>query len=267
MSAGDTADYVHGYASAEQERLFAQAEHWRYELILDGTTLTPGTRLLEVGCGVGAVLGVLGTAFPGLVLAGVDIESRQLDVARRHLRELGLEVDLRQADANALPYPDDSFDHIWMMWFLEHVADPVAVLREARRVLIPGGRLTAIEVDYNTVWSSPANDDFDALFDAMAGAMEASGRSDAGSRLPGWLADAGFADIDPGERPCRYSGAELARQVGYVESVVDATLPELEQMEGASATELEAGAAHLRALPAIPDAALGWTFHKSQAVS
>lgn len=40
---GDTADYVHGYASAEQERLFVQAEHWRDELILDGTTLAPGT--------------------------------------------------------------------------------------------------------------------------------------------------------------------------------------------------------------------------------
>ena len=267
MAAGDTSDYVHGYASAEQERLFAQADHWREELILDGTTLPAGTRLLEVGCGVGAVLGVLGEAFPGLALAGVDIEARQLDVARRHLDELGLEVDLRQADAEALPYADASFDHIWMMWFLEHVSDPVAVLREARRVLIPGGQLTAIEVDYNTVWSSPANDDFDALFDAMAMAMETSGRSDAGSRLPGWLADAGFVDVDPGERPCRYAGAELARQVAYVESVVDATLPELAQLEGSSATELEAGAAHLRALPEIAGAAIGWTFHKSRAVS
>jgi cyclopropane fatty-acyl-phospholipid synthase-like methyltransferase len=43
-------------------------------LILAGTTLAPGTRLLEVGCGVGAVLGILGDAFPGVVLAGVDLE-------------------------------------------------------------------------------------------------------------------------------------------------------------------------------------------------
>ena len=52
-------DYVHGYATAEQERLLKQAEHWRDELILAGTRLAPGTRLLEVGCGVGAVLGIL----------------------------------------------------------------------------------------------------------------------------------------------------------------------------------------------------------------
>jgi cyclopropane fatty-acyl-phospholipid synthase-like methyltransferase len=54
------AGYVHGYATPEQQRLIEQAEHWRERLIRDGTTLEPGTRLLEVGCGVGAVLAVLG---------------------------------------------------------------------------------------------------------------------------------------------------------------------------------------------------------------
>jgi ubiquinone/menaquinone biosynthesis C-methylase UbiE len=105
-------EYVHGYATAEQERLLRQAEHWRDELILAGTTLAPGTRLLEVGCGVGAVLGILGAAFPGIVLAGVDIEARQLEAARAHLAELGLEADLRQADALELPFPEASFDHV-----------------------------------------------------------------------------------------------------------------------------------------------------------
>lgn len=125
-----TDDYVHGYATDEQQRLLSQAEHWREELILAGTTLVPGTRLLEVGCGVGAVLGILGDAFPGIVLAGVDIEERQLGAAGGHLAGLGLEADLRVADALNLPYADASFDHVWMMWFLEHLADPVAALGE-----------------------------------------------------------------------------------------------------------------------------------------
>jgi ubiquinone/menaquinone biosynthesis C-methylase UbiE len=142
---------VHGYTSAEQERLLAQAEHWREELILPGTALVPRTRLLEVGCGVGAVLGILGQEFPGVVLAGVDVEERQLETARAYLASLGLQADLRRADALELPYEDASFDHVWMMWFLEHIDDPVGALREARRVLVPGGELTAIEVDYNSV--------------------------------------------------------------------------------------------------------------------
>ena len=78
------AGYVHGYATPEQQRLIEQAEHWRDRLIRDGTTLEPGTRLLEVGCGVGAVLAVLGQEYPGLRLFGLDIEPQQLEFARTH---------------------------------------------------------------------------------------------------------------------------------------------------------------------------------------
>ena len=66
---------------------------------------------MEVGCGAGAVLGILGQAFPGITLAGVDIEERQLESARAHLSELGLTADLRRADALELPYEGASFDH------------------------------------------------------------------------------------------------------------------------------------------------------------
>jgi len=261
-----TEDYVHGYATAEQERLLRQAEHWRDELILVGTTLYPGTRLLEVGCGVGAVLGILGVAFPGIILAGVDIEARQLEAARAHLTRLGLEADLRQADALELPFADASFDHVWMMWFLEHLPDPVAALREARRVLVQGGTLTAIEVDYHTIWASPSSQALKALFVTVARTMEAAARSDAGSRLPEWLVEAGFTSVDPGEIRLAYAGEGLTRQVPYVAAVVESTLPTLAQTPGASAPQLKAGFAELRALPTTPNAALGWVVHKAKAV-
>jgi cyclopropane fatty-acyl-phospholipid synthase-like methyltransferase len=91
--------YVHGYGTPEQERLVEQAEHWRYRLICDGTELEPGTRLLEVGCGVGAVLAILGQEYPGIKLFGVDIEQKQIDYARGHLARTGLEASLTKADA------------------------------------------------------------------------------------------------------------------------------------------------------------------------
>jgi len=130
---------------------------------------------------------------------------------------------------------------------------------------VPGGALTAIEVDYNSVWASPMSRGFKALL-AVARAMESGGRSDAGTRLPGWLVEAGFASIDPGERRLAYSGDELARQVPYVAAVVESTLPALVQMPDTSASLLEAGLADLRALPATPDAAMGWVVHKAYAV-
>jgi ubiquinone/menaquinone biosynthesis C-methylase UbiE len=260
-----TDGYVHGYASEEQERLLSQAEHWRDELIVAGTVLTPGTRLLEVGCGVGAVLGILGEEFPGVVLAGVDVEERQLEVARAHLASLDLSAELRQADALDLPFEDASFDHVWMMWFLEHVDDPVAALREARRVLVTGGMLTTIEVDYNSVWASPTSDALEALFATVARVMDESGRSNAGARLESWLVEAEFGSVDPGERRLAYSGADLARQVPYVADVVESTLAAQLETPDASASRLEAGLADLRGLSATPDAALGWVLYKATA--
>ena len=251
------AGYVHGYATPEQERLIAQAEHWRERLIRDGTVLEPGTRLLEVGCGVGAVLAVLGQEYPGLRLFGVDIEAKQLDFARRHLARAGVEASLAEADALALPFDDGSFDHIWMMWFLEHLADPVAALREARRVLVPGGAITAIEVDYSTCFASPSTAALDALLRAMVQAMAAVGWSDAGTRLPGWLHEADFDHIGEGERPFLFEDEGLAYESRYVAEVVESALPALARLPGASEDELHAGLADLRELPNVPSARLG----------
>jgi ubiquinone/menaquinone biosynthesis C-methylase UbiE len=259
------AQYVHGYATPEQQRLVEQAEHWRHRLIRDGTQLEPGTRLLEVGCGVGAVLAVLGQEYPGLRLFGVDIEPKQLEFARTHLAQAGVQADLAEGDALALPFEDESFDHVWMMWFLEHIPDATAALREARRVLVPGGAITAIEVDYGTCRSEPSTAAIEALFDAMVKGMAAAGWSDAGTRLPGWLREAGFQEIDEGERPVWWQDDELDSQANYAADVIESAIEALAQVPGASEPELRQGLADLRALPTLGGAGLGWVIHKSTA--
>jgi SAM-dependent methyltransferase len=260
------AEYVHGYGTREQHRLVEQAEHWRHRLIRDGTELEPGTRVLEVGRGVGAVLGVLGQEFPGIRLVGVDIERKQLEFARRHLQRAGVEANLVEGDALALPFGEGSFDHVWMMWFLEHIADPPAALREARRVLVPGGRITAIEVDYGTCRAEPSTTAMEMLFRAMVHGMATSGWSDAGTRLPGWLADTGFHEIDAGRRAYRWVGDDLASQARYAADVMESAFDALVQAPGATETELRAGLDDLRRLPDTPGAGLGWILHKSTAV-
>ena len=259
--------YVHGYGTPEQERLLAQAEHWRYGLIRDGTRLEPGTRLLEVGCGVGAVLAVLGQEFPGVRLTGVDIEPKQLEFARVHLARAEVDATLVEANALGLPFPDESFDHVWMMWFLEHVPDPPAVLREARRVLVPGGAITAIEVDYSTCRAQPSTPAIEALFQTMVSGMAASGWSDAGTRLPDWLHQAGFREIDDGELNFRWQEDDLARQAAYAADVMESALDALVQLPGVAEQGLRAGLADLRGLPNQPRARLGWVVHKSTAIA
>jgi ubiquinone/menaquinone biosynthesis C-methylase UbiE len=258
-------EYVHGYGTREQQRLVEQAEHWRHRLIRDGTELAPGTRLLEVGCGAGAVLAVLGQEYPGVRLFGVDIEPKQLEFARGHLERGGVEATLLEGDALALPFEDESFDHVWMMWFLEHVADPPTALREARRVLVPGGRITAIEVDYSTCRADPSTPAIEALFRAMVQGMAASGWSDAGTRLPGWLVAAGFRELDEGERAFWWRAEDLAREARYAADVMESALGALAQLPDSTEEELRAGLGDLRNLPRRPGAGLGWVVHKSTA--
>lgn len=267
MALQSMTDYIHGYADSERARLVAQAEHWRFDLINDGTTtLERGTRLLEIGCGTGAVLAVLGEEFPDVRLTGVDIDRSQLESARAYLAAAGLEAELTQADAHALPFPDGAFDHVWMMWVLEHLQDPVVALREARRILRAGGQVTAIEVDYSTCASLPTTTEIELLFDAMVRGMASTGHSDAGTQLPGWLAAAGFRAIEPGERRFWWTGPELKRQAKYAADVMEGVVPRLADLSpSASEAELFQGVADIRALGGEPGAGLGWVVHKSTA--
>jgi ubiquinone/menaquinone biosynthesis C-methylase UbiE len=177
-----------------------------------------------------------------------------------------VDATLVEADALALPFGEESFDDVWMMWFLEHIDDPPAALREARRVLVAGGRITAIEVDYSTCRAEPSTPAIEALFRAMVDGMAASGWSDAGTRLPGWLAEAGFREIDEGERRYWWEEDDLATEAPYAADVIESAFGALAQTPGAVAEELHIGLDDLRRLPDLRGAGLGWVVHKSTAV-
>lgn len=115
-----------------RQRPFAFAL-WRYSEIaaLAGTDWRG--RILDLGCGDG-LLGEL--LFADCDVVGIDKCERALDLARR--RDVYREVS--QGDIHALPLPDASFDMVFSNCVVEHLDDPVRAFREARRVLVPGGR-------------------------------------------------------------------------------------------------------------------------------
>ena len=100
--------------------------------------LDPSWRVADLGCGTGQVSAAL-APFVARV-AAVDRSGEMLQTARRRLREFA-NVDVRRGELEAVPLDDDAFDAAILMLVLHHVADPAAVLREAARILAPGGKL------------------------------------------------------------------------------------------------------------------------------
>ena len=143
--------YIHGYEREERNRLIDQASYWR-DLILHDNHYQAGESLLEIGCGVGAVLKILTDRFPSLNLTGIDIQDKQIGFAREYLSSHGhSKIDLHIGDARVLPWANESFDHIYMMWFLEHIKDLKPILFEAHRVLKKNGTITIHEADYSSI--------------------------------------------------------------------------------------------------------------------
>lgn len=82
---------------------------------------------------------------PAIRLTGVDTSPAMLAGARNRAAELGLQADLRQADAQELPFPDGSFDTVLCTLALCCIPDDRAAIAEMHRVLRPGGRLILMD--------------------------------------------------------------------------------------------------------------------------
>ncbi|MGX7824760.1 class I SAM-dependent methyltransferase [Actinokineospora sp. 24-640] len=100
----------------------------------------PYENAMELGSGTGFFL--LNLMQGGVITKGhvTDLSPGMVEVALRNARGLGLDVEGRVADAEGVPYPDESFDLVIGHAVLHHIPDVAAAMREVRRVLKPGGR-------------------------------------------------------------------------------------------------------------------------------
>lgn len=128
--AGGVADY-----GAAAERLTRR--------VCDAARITDSMRVLDVGCGVGGTLASLNGRCANLTIMGLNIDGRQLEWARQHVIPRGRNVvGFIGGDACRLPFADGSFDVVLAVECIYHFPSRTAFLKEAHRVLRPGGRLT-----------------------------------------------------------------------------------------------------------------------------
>ena len=104
-----------------------------------------GPRVLEASCGTGYLL----MQYAGQVQASaIDLNAKMVEITNRNLRQAGLSAEVQQADVEALPYADASFDTVLNTMSFSGYPDGRAALAEMNRVLAPGGRLVLIDVGY-----------------------------------------------------------------------------------------------------------------------
>jgi len=116
--------------------------------VADAARIRPGDRVLDVACGTGVLTREAATrASPGGMVTGLDLAPGMLEVAAR----LSPDIAWQQGSADALPFPEQSFDAVVSQFGLMFFPDPARALREMMRVLVPGGRLAV------AVWGSLAD--------------------------------------------------------------------------------------------------------------
>lgn len=191
-------NYVHGYTAKEAERLRDQADTLA-RLLHEGIRYPAGSTVLEAGCGTGCQTAILASNNPDSRFVSIDMAPASLAAAAKVVAENGLtNVRLQQADIFNLPQADasfaeETFDHIFVCFVLEHLADPAGALQCLKRVLKRGGTITVIEGDHGSFYCHPESPEARSTVDCLVKLQAMlGGDSLIGRRLYPLLREAGF---------------------------------------------------------------------------
>lgn len=163
--------------------------------------LAPGRRVLDAGCGPGSITIGIGEVVDGGgrtgEVIGVDVSADAIATAQTAARDASCaNAHFHVADVYALPFADGAFDAAFCHALLQHLRDPLAALREMRRVLMPGGVIGVADADFDGNIIAPSDPVLDASLLLMRRLREAAGGNPrVGKHLRSLLHEAGFEDV------------------------------------------------------------------------
>ena len=260
-------DYVHGYSSREAERLLDQANALT-ELLHHDTRYPAGSRVLEAGCGVGAQTLALARNSPGAEITSVDISAESVRTAEQRARAAGVNnVTFLQADLFASPFAPESFDHVFLCFVLEHVPEPLRLLKGLMWLLRPGGSITAIEGDHGSAYFHPdssfARRAIQCLVDLQA---RGGGNALIGRQLFPLFSAAGVQDLHVSPRMVYVDSSRPELVEGFTRNtftaMVEGVAPDVLSSGVMDAADWERGIADLYRT-AEPDGTFCYTFFKA----
>ena len=227
---------MHGYDHRENIRLQDQASTLA-ELLHHDTAYPAKSRILEPGCGVGAQTITLARKSPDSHLISIDMSRESIAAARNKIKEEGFKnVSFQQADIFRLPFKPGSFDHIFVCFVLEHLAQPDVALGCLKGLLKDGGTITVIEGDHGSTYFYPDNE---AAHKAIRCQVElqkrAGGNANIGRELYPLLKAAGFGGIKVSPRMVYVDSSKPHLVEGFTKNTFTA------MVEGVRESAIQAG--------------------------
>lgn len=152
----------------EPLRLERQAKLAELPRLADRLSLAPDARVLDAGCGSGAMTRLLAQRAPAGSATGVDTNARYLAIAAEQAAAQGItNISFQEGSIFGLPFADHTFDLVWCKYVLQWVEQPAQAVAEFRRVTRPGGQVVCCHFDGFGVTHDPIDVGFQAAADAF----------------------------------------------------------------------------------------------------
>ncbi len=192
--------------------------------------LTTSSNLLDIGCGPGTITIDFAMRLTKGTVLGIDISHEIVKKAKIASKESGLDnCSFDTGDTYNLDFADNTFDIVHAHQLLQHLTDPVAAIKEMRRVVRPGGVVALRDADYGGMIWAPADPKLDEWMDLYQRMTKKNNvEANAGRYLFSWATQAAFSSVNASSSTWTFSTPDTRKWWGglWAERIQKSTFSE-----------------------------------------